>query len=165
MEKENVRELGSTKISIEKERMNKKRKVNDEGEFLVETDGYKEGCGKSNNEGNQKKHAKRTSAKLSKNDVGRKRRLSRTRSEGDESNGVQVSDMDIHTTSKAKESDKEGNKHMESGSIHEDSVLGLGNSIRMDELKSIGAKIGVVWEGSKNNEQILEEESVTGYNQ
>nr|GFA71478.1 hypothetical protein [Tanacetum cinerariifolium] len=79
--------------TLEKERKNKKRKVDDEGEFVAVTYGFKEG-------------------------------LSRTRSEGGESNGVQASDMDVHTTSKTKEVAKECSKHMESGSIHEDSVLG-----------------------------------------
>ncbi|GJR92149.1 RNA-directed DNA polymerase, eukaryota [Tanacetum coccineum] len=84
---------GSIKMILEKERKNKKRKVDDEGEFVAVTDGFKEG-------------------------------LSRIRSKGGESNGVQASDMDVYTTSNTKEVAKEGTKHMESGSIHEDSVLG-----------------------------------------
>ncbi|GJY01606.1 hypothetical protein Tco_0359758 [Tanacetum coccineum] len=83
----------------------------------------------------------RRNIKSSKEDVGRKSRLSRIRSKGGESNGVQASDMDVYTTSNTKEVAKE------------------------DELKSIGAKIGVVWEGSKNNEHVVEEESVTGFHQ
>ncbi|GJU56075.1 hypothetical protein Tco_1229789 [Tanacetum coccineum] len=67
---------------------------------------------------------KRRNVKSSKEDVGRKSRLSRIRSKGGESNGVQASDMDVYTTSNTKEVAKEGTKHMESGSIHEDSVLG-----------------------------------------
>ncbi|GJY39389.1 hypothetical protein Tco_0425753 [Tanacetum coccineum] len=153
-------------MSIEMKRMKKKRKVDDEGQFVVVTDRFKEGRGKSNNDGIHKNQVKRRSVKVSKEDACPKSSLSGTRSEGDVSNGVQVVDMDLHNTSNMKEASKEGNKIMEFGSIHEDSVLGLGNSIRMDELKSIRAKIGVVWEGSKNNEQIVEEEeSVTGFQQ